>query len=130
MKSSRKHWPSADATAQAVESLTSEGVHPTSLGAQAAASAIAPAVFPTERWRKDTKEAMLREFRRPKGEGRADAGSRDGVEVTPAHVVVVETGAASVVLADMESISEQQAAAAAETVARIVARHDDRSRLS
>lgn len=121
--------PSVEQTATAVDDMTT-GAHPTTLSFQAAASAIGPAVFPTERWRKDTKEAMLREFRRPIGEGRADAGSQDGLATTSDNVVSVETTVGTVILADMEPISEERAAEAVELVARIVARHDDRSHLS
>jgi hypothetical protein len=126
---SRKNRPSTELAAQAVESLAAPATHDTARAYQAVVSAISPAVFPTEQWRQDTKDAMLREFRRPRTEGRADAGSLDGTELE-ANVVRVETGAGSVTLADMEAISDDRAAAAAETVARIVARHDDRSRLS
>lgn len=126
---SKKSRPTVEETAAAVEPNAPTSTNPIVLGQQSAATAIAPAVFPTERWRKDTKDAMLREFRRPKGEGRADAGSLDGLEASSGNVVRVETGAGSVTLADMESISEDRAAAAAETVARIVARHDDRTHL-
>jgi hypothetical protein len=126
---SKKSKPTVEETAAAVEPNAPTSTNPIVLGQQSAATAIAPAVFPTERWRKDTKDAMLREFRRPKGEGRADAGSLDGLEASSGNVVRVETGAGSVTLADMESISEDRAAAAAETVARIVARHDDRTHL-
>jgi hypothetical protein len=87
-------------------------------------------VFPTERWRRDTKEAMLREFRRPKTEARDDAGSHDGLEPAESTVVRVETSAGTVTLADMEPISEEQAHAAAERVALIVARHESTTRLS
>lgn len=126
----RNPKPSVEQTAAAVDNMTAGMHHPTTLPFQAAASAVGPAVFPTERWRKDTKEAMLREFRRPIGQGRADAGSQDGFETTSDNVVRVETSAGVVTLADMEPISDDAAAEAAELVARIVARHDDRTHLS
>lgn len=126
---SRKPRPSTELTAQAVEPMATPATQATARAYQAVASAISPAVFPTEQWRQDTKDAMLREFRRPRGQAREDAGSLDGTELV-ANVVRVETGAGVVTLADMESISDDRAAAAAETVARIIAQHDDRSRLS
>ena len=130
MRSIKKISSNVEATAAAMESMVTGETDPSVVGVQAVANAIAPAVFPTERWRQDTKDSMLREFRRPRGSGRADAGSLDGLETSPGSVVRVETGTGSVTLANLESISDAEAEAAVESIARIVARHEDRTHLS
>lgn len=130
MRNRKNVSSSVEQTAAAVEPMAPVASDPTTRSFQAAASAIGPGVFPTERWRKDTKEAMLREFNRPRGEARADAGSQDGLETISTNVVRVETGTCTVTLADMEPISAEQAEAATHTLQRIVARHESRTHLS
>lgn len=123
--------PADNAVAAAVEPLATPAAHPTTLSYQAVASAMGPAVFPTERFRSETKERMLREFSRPHTDARADAGSLDGADgLSTSNVVRVDTDRSSIVMADMETISPESAATAAETIEQIVAAHDERARLS
>lgn len=128
----RKNPTHADnAVAAAVEPLADAATNPATLSYQAVASAMGPAVFPTERFRSETKERMLREFSRPRTDARPDAGSLDGTDgLSTCNVVRVDTALSSIVMADMESITPELAAAAAETIEQIVARHDERARLS
>lgn len=122
---------SVELTAAAVEPMAPPAAHPTLRGVQATASALAPAVFPTERWRSDTKAAMLREFTRPKVEAREDAGSQDGIEQAHTSPVVrVDLGGSRLSLADMEEISVEQAADAPARIAGILSRHESTTRLS
>lgn len=124
-----KTTPSVELTAQLVEPLAPSASDPVSRSYQAAAAALSPAVFPSEQFRKDTKDMILREMKRPKGITRLDAGSLDGDnEPAVRNVLAVDTGASSITFADMELIDQDRAANAAEAIARIVARHESTSR--
>lgn len=123
----RKTRASTEAVADAVVPMARTAESPTIRSYQAVVSAIAPAVFPTERFRADTKAMMLREFNRPKAEATADAGTRDGLADPGSHTFRVESPFESVTMADMESISPARADEAAEMLRLIVDRHEQRT---
>lgn len=124
----RKIRASTEAVADAVVPMARTAESPTIRAYQAVVSAVAPAVFPTERFRADTKAMMLREFSRPKVEATTDAGTRDGLADPGSHTFRVESPFERVTMADMETISPERADEAAETLRRIADRHERHTR--
>lgn len=118
--------PAVEAIAALVEPLSPAAPDLNGRSIQAVAAAVSPAVFPTEQYRKDTKAMLLREMQRPKSTPTAGAGSQDGVDGGRRNVIAVEGDGSQITFADMEEISPEQAAIAAESIARIVARHGSR----
>lgn len=99
------------------------------VAAEATAAAIGPAVFPTEQFRTELKAALLREFARAQHTVKASdtAGTKDE-PLDPPTVVEVASDHGTVRLANVEAVSDEQAAEAVAALERIVERHDSRSR--
>lgn len=129
MLRNKKTRPGVEQVAMAVEGMATHAVHPTLRSFQAAAAALSPAVFPTERYRADTKAMMLREFTRPRTDARADAGSQDGLDVASDSVVTMECSNTSLTLADIEPVDAARAQEAADAIEAILDRHDRRAHL-
>lgn len=89
----------------------------------AAARALGPAETLSETARGRTLAAALRELRREDVAPGPDAGTRDGGDELAPHTAQVTTNdGLKVVMADVEPISEERAAAAAKLAAGLIAR--------
>lgn len=129
MFNQRQREAAADEAAAAVETMAMPAATAELRALQTAAAAIRPAVSPTERYRANTKDLMLREFDRIQQppEVRADAGTRD-TPLEAGTVVQVVSEHGTVQLADLEGIDDDRAAEAVAALEAIVERYDARSR--